>query len=391
MKDREFLRTIPLWQRTWQTLAAAAVAIGLATGCTSGTTPAAAPPHPSNTAAETQTQTSGHADAANGTPAHATNGSNAAVGNTAASGSSPPATSGAAGAVAADPPKSALVPVVVARNVDGDTLHVILPNGKEATVRMLLIDTPETVDPDKPVEPYGPQASAFAKQKLPVGKHVFLEEGVPGSQTDKYGRLLAYVYITPTDMYNEDVVRAGLARVAYVYEPNTQHLAALRRDEAYAKSQKLGIWSIPGYVTDDGYNLAAAGGASGHGTTGSTASSATAGGGSQQTGHSSGASGSSAGTAASSAGTLRIVASHLDVARGEEASVTIHTAPGAQAHIEVRYKSGPSHAKGLVDQTADASGRVTWTWTVGTSTTPGDWPVTITSNGQTVQTKVHVR
>ncbi|WP_303799572.1 thermonuclease family protein [Alicyclobacillus macrosporangiidus] len=380
MKDREMLRTIPLWQRTWRTLAAAAIAIGLATGCTSGTSPAAAPPNTSNTAGQTQAQTA----VANGTPANGTNGSNAAGGNTAGSGSNPPATSGAAGAVTADPPKSALVPVVVARNVDGDTIHVILPNGKETTVRMLLIDTPETVDPDKPVEPYGPQASAFAKQKLPVGKHVFLEEGVPGSQTDKYGRLLAYVYITPTDMYNEDVVRAGLARVAYVYEPNTQHLAALRRDEAYAKSQRLGIWSIPGYVTDNGYNLAAVGGASGHGTTGSTASSATAGGGSQQAGH-------SAGAAASSTGTLRIIASHLDVARGDEASVTIQTAPGAQAHIEVRYKSGPSHAKGLVDQTADASGRVTWTWTVGTSTTPGDWPVTITSNGQTVQTTVHVR
>lgn len=148
---------------------------------------------------------------------------------------------------------SFLVPAVVSKNTDGDTIHVTL-NGKDETIRMLLIDTPEEVDPKAPVEPYAYTAANYAKQVLPVGKHIYLEEGKPGYTRDKYGRLLAFVYITPKDMYNEDVVKKGYARVAYIYPPNTQHLSTLQSDQSYAKSHKLGIWSISGYVTSSGYS-----------------------------------------------------------------------------------------------------------------------------------------
>ena len=57
-----------------------------------------------------------------------------------------------------------LIPVTVAKETDGDTIHVTMPSGKDETIRMLLIDTPETHDARKPVEPFGPAASAFAKK-----------------------------------------------------------------------------------------------------------------------------------------------------------------------------------------------------------------------------------
>jgi micrococcal nuclease len=148
---------------------------------------------------------------------------------------------------------SYLVPAVVSKNTDGDTIHVTL-NGKDETIRMLLIDTPEEVDPKAPVEPFAYTAANYTRQVLPVGKHIYLEEGKPGYTRDKYGRLLVFVYITPKDMYNEDVVKKGYARVAYIYPPNTQHLSTLQSDQSYAKAHKLGIWSISGYVTSSGYS-----------------------------------------------------------------------------------------------------------------------------------------
>jgi micrococcal nuclease len=261
-----------------------------------------------------------------------------------------------------------LIPVVVTRDVDGDTIHVRMPNGRDETIRMLLIDTPETVHPDMPVEPFGPEASNFAKKELPVGKHIYIEEGVSGHERDKYGRLLAYVYISPTDMYNEDVVKRGLARVAYVYPPNTKHLTELERDQSYAKVHHLGIWSISGYVTPWGFDVNAAKAR-----------------GSNHSGRSSSSPATSTGSAS-----LKIVASHLTVYPGDYASVTVQTKPGAIGTIEVVYKSGPSKAKGLDPTTADPSGRITWTWKVGTNTSRGDWPITITVGSQVVHTTIHV-
>ncbi|MGC8633756.1 MAG: hypothetical protein ACP5VP_03705 [Candidatus Limnocylindrales bacterium] len=65
------------------------------------------------------------------------------------------------------------------------------------------------------------------------------------------------------------------------------------------------------------------------------------------------------------------------VSRGGTASLTARTAPLAACSITVVYKSGTSKASGLVPRAANAAGSVTWTWTVGTHTTPGTWPVTV--------------
>jgi hypothetical protein len=66
------------------------------------------------------------------------------------------------------------------------------------------------------------------------------------------------------------------------------------------------------------------------------------------------------------------------VAPFTDATLTISTTPGTNCSIVVHYKSGPSRAKGLVPKVASSSGRVSWTWRVGSNTTPGQWPIVVT-------------
>ncbi len=67
-----------------------------------------------------------------------------------------------------------------------------------------------------------------------------------------YGRALGYIFVDGM-LLQETLVREGLARVAYVKEPNTKHLSELEKAQEQAKSESLGIWSIPGYMTDKGF------------------------------------------------------------------------------------------------------------------------------------------
>jgi hypothetical protein len=61
-----------------------------------------------------------------------------------------------------------------------------------------------------------------------------------------------------------------------------------------------------------------------------------------------------------------------------DATLSVSTAPGAACSIVVHYKSGPSRAKGLIPKVASGSGRVSWTWRVGSNTTSGRWPIVVT-------------
>jgi micrococcal nuclease len=131
----------------------------------------------------------------------------------------------------------------VTKVVDGDTIKVKI-NGQEETIRLLLIDTPETVHPNKPVQPFGPEASAFVKELL-EDKKVKVELGI--SERDKYGRLLAYVYTESGEMVNELLLAEGLARVAYIYEPNTKYIDEFYAIQKKAQKQNVGIWSIENY------------------------------------------------------------------------------------------------------------------------------------------------
>ncbi|WP_176222284.1 thermonuclease family protein [Tuberibacillus sp. Marseille-P3662] len=144
-----------------------------------------------------------------------------------------------------DPPDNAVSAKVI-DVTDGDTIDVKM-NGKKETIRMLLIDTPETYAGH---DPYGKEATAFA-EKLLDGKNIKLEIGDP--KRGKYDRLLAYVYVDGK-MYNQMILREGLARLAYIYPPNLKYINTLRDVESIAQRKDKNIWSIPGYVGNTDYH-----------------------------------------------------------------------------------------------------------------------------------------
>lgn len=140
----------------------------------------------------------------------------------------------------------------VIRVVDGDTIVVRTHNNHEEVVRMLLIDSPESVHPNKDPEKYGKEASNFLKEKLPIGQIVYVERGQ--SERDKYNRLLAHVWIADKNIGLLSV-KEGLSRVAYVFEPNTEYLDEFQKAEISAERNNLNIWEYPDYVTDDGFDM----------------------------------------------------------------------------------------------------------------------------------------
>ena len=74
---------------------------------------------------------------------------------------------------------------------------------------------------------------------------------------------------------------------------------------------------------------------------------------------------------------VKLVSVTSPIRHGADATIVVATAPKAACTITVIYKSGPSRAQGLIPETADARGRVAWTWRVGTRTTPGTWPIVV--------------
>lgn len=122
----------------------------------------------------------------------------------------------------------------VKRVIDGDTIE--LTDGKR--VRYIGIDTPETVDPRKPVQCFGREAHDKNAELL-SGKEVRLEKDI--SETDKYGRLLRYVYVNDV-MVNDTLVREGFAH-ASSYPPDIKYQEQLTQAEAEARQQERGLWS----------------------------------------------------------------------------------------------------------------------------------------------------
>lgn len=105
---------------------------------------------------------------------------------------------------------------VVVRVIDGDTF-VASANGSQQTVRLLNVDTPETKDPNEPVECMGPEATQALENLLPVGAKVRLE--LDQEPLDKYGRTLAGVFDSSGRLVNAEVARQGLG-VPVLFEPN---------------------------------------------------------------------------------------------------------------------------------------------------------------------------
>lgn len=126
--------------------------------------------------------------------------------------------------------------VKVTRVIDGDTIEI---EGGER-VRYIGIDTPETVDPRKPVQCFGVEASRKNKE-LVEGKEVRLEKDI--TDKDKYGRLLRYVWVGDT-LINLELVEQGFA-YSYSYPPDIKHQDDFVKAEREARDAKRGLWGAP--------------------------------------------------------------------------------------------------------------------------------------------------
>ncbi len=124
--------------------------------------------------------------------------------------------------------------------VDGDTIDVLMA-GKNRRVRIIGLDTPETVSPHKPIECFGPEASKRAKEIL-FGKYVFLEKDSTQDEVDKYGRLLRHVFLNNGNSFAEIMIGEGLAR-EYTYRVAHKYQKEYRAVEDLAKQNKLGLWA----------------------------------------------------------------------------------------------------------------------------------------------------
>jgi micrococcal nuclease len=142
-------------------------------------------------------------------------------------------------APARDPPMVLEPNATVEHVVDGDTV-VARVQGHDEHVRLIGIDTPETLDPDRPVMCFGPEASAETHRLLPDGTAVRLVRDAEAR--DAYGRLLAYIYrATDGTFVNLALAQGGFADVLAI-APNTAHGDELRAAVADAKRARRGLW-----------------------------------------------------------------------------------------------------------------------------------------------------
>lgn len=130
------------------------------------------------------------------------------------------------------------IEVVVSKVSDGDTFTIIIDN-KKYGVRLIGVDTPESVHPNKKKNvPYGKIASNYTKERL-EGKKVILKKDVQAR--DKYGRILAFVYIDGK-MYNEELIEKGHAKIMTV-PPNVNNTERFKQLQKEAQKLKKGVWN----------------------------------------------------------------------------------------------------------------------------------------------------
>lgn len=135
-------------------------------------------------------------------------------------------------------------PAVVVRIVDGDTVMLRsdgdgLVSADATRVRLLEIDTPESVVPDQPVECYGPESTKALEDLLPVGSQVSV---LPDRELmDPYDRMLLYLWNDDGEFVNLEMVRSGAAE-AVLFEPNDRYIELLRRAERKARAASRGMW-----------------------------------------------------------------------------------------------------------------------------------------------------
>lgn len=129
--------------------------------------------------------------------------------------------------------------VKLSKCVDGDTFRAII-NDKEYTIRMLAIDTPESVKANTDIEYYGKESSEYTCKKLTNAKKIELEYDEKSDKFDKYDRLLAWVFID-NKLLQEELVEKGYAKVAYMYN-DYKYNDSLKEKQELASAKEIGIW-----------------------------------------------------------------------------------------------------------------------------------------------------
>lgn len=132
---------------------------------------------------------------------------------------------------------------IVTKTVDGDTLHAKLDGETDdVTVRLLGINTPESVDPRRPVECFGKEASKHAKELL-EGKRIRLEADPQADERDKYGRLLRKVIMEDGKNFNTLMVSEGYATAYVSFPMDANYKRELKKLEEEARLAKRGLWA----------------------------------------------------------------------------------------------------------------------------------------------------
>ena len=143
-------------------------------------------------------------------------------------------------AVSGDPkPPGRAFEARVERVVDGDTF-IAVRRGERLRVRLIGVDSPETVRPGYPVECWGPEASRLLTRTLPVGLRVTAAYQ-DGGRLDPFGRELWDVWLPDGTFVQAKLVRRGAAE-AVAYEPQTDHARRLDEIEARARANDVGLW-----------------------------------------------------------------------------------------------------------------------------------------------------
>lgn len=127
----------------------------------------------------------------------------------------------------------------VKRVVDGDTI-VATKDGIDYTVRLIGVNTPESVDPRRPVECYGKEASSYVNELL-NDKLVYLESDPTQTNVDRYGRLLRYVYLGD-ELINQKIINEGFG-LEYTYNSPYQFQKEFRDAQLSARNQNKGLWN----------------------------------------------------------------------------------------------------------------------------------------------------
>ena len=131
---------------------------------------------------------------------------------------------------------------IIVRAVDGDTLEATLNDGTAAKIRLLGVNTPESVDPRRPVECFGKEASKHMAE-LVAGKRVLLAADPQADEVDKYGRLLRNVFLEDGSDVNAALIRDGYAYAYLDFPLNKLRKIELARLQDEAKTAERGLWN----------------------------------------------------------------------------------------------------------------------------------------------------